>query len=240
MNLYLDIESIPSQHPDALAQVRATIKPPATLKKPESIAAWWASEADAAAQEAWRKQSLDGGTQGEIISVAVTDGEGREWVRCRAVGESEAALLQDFIDTVEGWTRDEFHKLAASASARHAFPMDDHRLVAHNAAFDIGYLWRRMAVQGLRIPRWLPGPMARAGQHYGDTMMVWAGWGKFIGLDALTRALVLPSPKAEGMDGAKVFDAWMAGEHKAIAAYNLKDAQAVAAVWHRLQTVGAV
>ena len=62
MNLYLDIESIPSQHPDALAQVRAAIKPPATLKKPESIAAWWASEADAAAQEAWRKQSLDGGT----------------------------------------------------------------------------------------------------------------------------------------------------------------------------------
>ena len=240
MNLYLDIESIPSQHPDALALVRETIRPPGTLKKPESIAAWWASEADAAAQEAWRKQSLDGGTQGEIISVAVTDGEGREWARCRAVGESEAALLQDFIDTVEGWTQDEFHKLAASASARHAFPMDAHIVIGHNAAFDIGYLWRRMAVHGLRIPRWLPGPMARVGQHYGDTMTVWAGWGKFIGLDALARALGLPSPKAEGMDGAKVFDAWQAGQHDAIAAYNLKDAQAVAAVWHRLQTVGAV
>ena len=240
MNLYLDIESIPSQHPDALAQVRAAIKPPATLKKPESIAAWWASEADAAAQEAWRKQSLDGGTQGEIVSVAVTDGEGREWVRCRAVGESEAALLQEFIDVVEGWTRDEFHKLAATCSASSAFPMDDHRLIAHNAAFDIGFLWRRMVVHGLRIPRWLPGPMARAGQHYGDTMMVWAGWGKFIGLDALTRALGLPSPKEGGMDGAKVFDAWQAGQHDDIAAYNLKDAQAVAAVWHRLQTVGAV
>ena len=49
-------------YPHILAQVRAAIKPPATLKKPESIAAWWASEADAAAQEAWRKQSLDGGT----------------------------------------------------------------------------------------------------------------------------------------------------------------------------------
>ena len=27
MQLFLDIESVPSQHPDALAQVRATIKP---------------------------------------------------------------------------------------------------------------------------------------------------------------------------------------------------------------------
>ncbi len=134
MQLFIDIESVPSQHPDALAQVRATIKPPATLKKPESIAAWWASEADGAAQDAWRKQSLDGGTQGEIVSVAVTDGDGREWVRCRAVGESEAALLQEFIDVVEGWTRDEFHKLAATCSASSAFPMDDHRLIAHHAA----------------------------------------------------------------------------------------------------------
>lgn len=42
------------------------------------------------------------------------------------------------------------------------------------------------------------------------------------------------------MDGSRVFDAWQAGQHDDIAAYNLADAQAVAAVWHRLQTVGAV
>ena len=48
MQLIFDIETIPSQHPDAKAQARASIKPPGTLKKPESIAAWWESEADAA------------------------------------------------------------------------------------------------------------------------------------------------------------------------------------------------
>lgn len=240
MNLYLDIESIPSQHPDALALVRASIKPPATLKKPESIAAWWASEADAAAQDAWRKQSLDGGTQGEIVSVAVTDGDGREWVRCRAVGESEAALLQEFIDTVEGWTRDECHKLAATCNASSAFPLDSHVVTAHNAAFDVPFLWRRMAVSGLRIPRWLPPPSARPGRGPVCTMLLWAGYGGRISLDSLCRALGLPSPKEGGMDGAKVFDAWQAGQHADIAAYNLKDAQAVAAVWHRLQMSGAV
>ena len=57
MQLIFDIETIPSQHPDAKAQARASIKPPGTLKKPESIAAWWESEADAAAEEAYRYQA---------------------------------------------------------------------------------------------------------------------------------------------------------------------------------------
>jgi predicted PolB exonuclease-like 3'-5' exonuclease len=71
-------------------------------------------------------------------------------------------------------------------------------------------------------------------------MLLWAGYGGRISLDSLCRALGLPSPKEGGMDGAKVFDAWQAGQHADIAAYNLKDAQAVAAVWHRLQMSGAV
>lgn len=55
------------------------------------------------------------------------------------------------------------------------------------------------------------------------------GLGQFIGLDALTHALGLPSPRKASMDGSRVFDAWQAG-HDDIAAYNLKDARAVAAV----------
>lgn len=40
MRIAIDIETIPSQEPHALADVRDTIAPPATLKKAESIAAW--------------------------------------------------------------------------------------------------------------------------------------------------------------------------------------------------------
>lgn len=237
MRLFIDTETVPSQHPNALTEAAASVRPPATLKKPESIAAWWATEAVAAAQEAWRKQSLDGGTAGEIISIACTDGEGREWAHCRAVGESEAALLTAFIEAVEGWTCEDAAKLYGSASA---WPIDDHRLIAHNAAFDLGFLWRRMAINAVRIPKWLPSPQARAGKAYGCTMQAWAGFGKFIGLDALCRALGVTSPKeAGGMDGSKVFDAWLAGQHQEIAAYNLEDARAVASVSHRLAAVGA-
>lgn len=220
-----------------LTEAAASIKPPGTLKKPESIAAWWASESPAAAQEAWRKQSLDSGTKGEIVSIAVCNGEGREWVHCRAQGENEAALLVAFIEAVEGWTADDAAKVQGCASA---WPLDDHYLVAHNAAFDLGFLWRRMAVHGVRIPKWLPSPSARAGRDYGDTMALWAGYGGRISLDALCGALDVPSPKDGGIDGSKVFDAWLAGQHEAIAAYNLRDAQAVASVWHRLAAVGAV
>ena len=237
MRLFIDTETVPSQHPAALTEAAASVRPPASLKKAESIASWWATEAAAAAQEAWRKQSLDGGTAGEIVSIAVVDGEGREWAHCRAVGESEAALLVAFIEAVEGWTADDARKLCGNAAG---WPVDDHRLVAHNAAFDLGFLWRRMAINAVRIPKWLPSPQARAGKAFGCTMQAWAGFGKFIGLDALCKALGVTSPKeAGGMDGSRVFDAWLAGEHEAIAAYNLNDARAVSDVWHRLAAVGA-
>ena len=236
MRLFIDTETVPSQHPDALTEAAAGVRPPASLKKAESIAAWWENEAAAAAQEVWRKQSLDGGTQGEIVSIAVVDGEGRQWAHCRAVGESEAALLVAFIEAVEGWTADDARKLCGNAAG---WPVDDHRLVAHNAAFDLGFLWRRMAINAVRIPKWLPSPQARAGKAFGCTMQAWAGFGKFVGLDALCRALGVTSPKeAGGMDGSRVFDAWLAGEHEAIARYNLNDARAVSDVWHRLAAVG--
>jgi hypothetical protein len=67
MRLYFDIESIPSQAPDARDLVRATIKPPATYKKAETIAKWWEEDAPAAIEEAYRKQALDA-TSGELIT----------------------------------------------------------------------------------------------------------------------------------------------------------------------------
>lgn len=233
MQIIIDLETAPSQQPGARELVRASIKPPAAMKLPATIAKWWAEEADAAVEDAYRRQSLDGGLAGEIISIAAVTGDGRQWVRCRAQGEDEAALLNEFIATVEQWTRDDAARVLPDSPS--AWPMDDHYLIAHNAAFDVPYLWRRCRVRGVPVPGWLPGPMARIGKDYGCTMLAWAGWGNRVSLDALTRALGVPSPKGDGMDGSQVFDAWLAGEHERIAEYNLNDAIATAAVWHRLQ-----
>lgn len=232
MNLYLDCETIPSQHPQARDEIRATIKPPATHKKPETIAQWYATEAEAAVDEAWRRQALDGGTHGEIISVAIVDDHERQFVRCRRPGESEAALIAEAFATVEAWTAVDAEAMLPGRSEQ--FPIDDHRVAAHNAAFDCGFLWRRATVHGIPRPRWLPGPMARPGRDYTCTMLAWAGYGRTVSLDVLCRALGVPSPKNGEITGAEVFDAWLDGKAEQIAAYNLADAQAVRAVYHRL------
>ena len=229
MKLFIDIETIPSQRDDARELVRDSIKPPATLKKPESIAAWWANEADAAVEEAYRRQALDGGLAGEIISIAVVTDNDREWVRCRRECEPEAELLEELGSQVEAWIDQDARAVADGFN----FAQDPF-LIAHNADFDIGFLWRRCIVNGVRLPFKVPGPMARAGQQYGDTMQAWAGFGQRVSLDALCRALGIRSPKGNGMDGSQVFDAWLASKYAEIEQYNLADAAAVAEVWNRL------
>jgi hypothetical protein len=230
MNIFIDIETVPSQHPDALTAIRSTLRPPGTLKKPESIAAWWANEAEAAAVEAWRKQSLDGGTAGEVASIALCGEDGPGWVCCRAPGESESALLESFGLVVQTM----IEQAACTGPDGRAWPVGEPFFIAHNAPFDLGYLWRRCAVHDVRLPFALPGPMARAGKDYADTMLMWAGYGGRVSMDALCRALGVDSPKDGGMDGSQVFDRWLAGDVSAIERYNLADALAVREVWNRL------
>lgn len=230
MNIFLDLETVPSQQPDALAAVRSSLKPPGTLKKPESIAAWWTHEADEAAQEAWRKQALDGGTHGEIVSIAICGETGEQWVRCRAPGQSEAALLQAFGQKVQAM----LDRAALTGPDGRVWPCGEPFFIAHNAPFDLGFLWRRCAVHGLRLSFNLPGPLSRAGKDYGDTMLMWAGFGGRVSLDTLCRTLGIASPKADGMEGSQVLDRWQSGDLQAIERYNLADALTVREVWHRL------
>ena len=44
MKIYLDIETIPGQSPELKTEIAATIKPPGSMKKAETIARWEAEE----------------------------------------------------------------------------------------------------------------------------------------------------------------------------------------------------
>jgi hypothetical protein len=230
MQITIDIETIPSQQAGARDHCRASIKPPGTLKKPESIAAWWKDEADSAVEDAYRKQSLDGGLHGEIISIAIAaSDDDAGWVYCRKQGEAESLVLEMFACAV----RDRLQIVANRGGEGFTFAAEPY-FIAHNASFDLGYIWRRTIVNGVRLGFKFPTPAARSGKDYGDTMLMWAGFGNRVSLDALCRALSVPSPKDGGIDGAGVYDAWLAGEHERIAAYNLRDTLATRDVWHRL------
>ena len=230
MQITLDIETIPSQLPGALAEVRSAIKAPATLKKAESIAAWFETEAAAAAEEAYRKQSLDSGLAGEIISIAIAANEGSNWVICRSQGESEKGLLTAFSAAVEATVA----KGALKGPDGRVWPTGEPFFIGHNAAFDLGFIWRRCIVNGVHLPFKFPNPSSRAGQHYGCTMQLWAGFGKMVSLDSLCKTLGVPSSKDGGIDGSKVYDAWLDGEYDRIAQYNLRDTIATQTIWHRL------
>ncbi len=239
MKLFIDVETVPSQAPDARELVRHGIKPPTVMTKAETIAAWWKDKAEEAIEEAYRKQSFDA-LHGEIISIAVcSDAHDRTWSYCRKQGEPEADLLTAFFAVVDYWTGELAHQLLGTKSdASSAWPMDDHHPVCHNAPFDLPYLWRRCRVLGVQVPRWLPSPAnLRTNGHNPTaacTMETWAGRGGRISMDALCRALGVQTPKGD-LDGSQVFDAWLAGEYERIATYNLADAVACREVWHRLQ-----
>lgn len=229
MQIFIDIETAPTEDADTLAAIRAGIRPPASYKKPESIAAWHATEGEAAALEAIGRTALDGGA-GQVIAIGLAlDNDRPPVVLLRKDGEAEAELLRQFFETVEDWTAG---GAVADAQGRTLWS-DAPFFIAHNAAFDLGFLWRRCIVHGLRPPFALPGPSARPGKDYGCSMMAWAGYRERISLQALCRALALPDPKAEG-SGAQAWQWWKAGELERVATYCAGDVQAVRAIWHRL------
>lgn len=228
MRIYFDVETIPSQTPYARDQVRQAIKPPATLKKAESIAAWWENESAAAIEEAWRKQSFDASV-GELISISWAADDGEAQTVIRGPGESERDMLADFFTRLQLQMED-----GAIRDHRGNLIYDDAPFfIGHNAAFDLGFIWRRSIIMNVRPPFRVPGPNARDPKDYGCTMRAWAGWKDSISLDRLCRALGVQTPKGD-LDGSKILDAWLAGELERITEYNRADVIATRACWYRL------
>lgn len=229
MRVFFDAETVPSQVQFARDQVRQTIKPPATLKKAESIASWWENESPAAIEEAWRKQAFDASV-GELISISwATDADTEAHCVIRGPGESERDLLAEFFKRLQLQLED-----GAIRDHRGDLIFDDGPFfIAHNAAFDLGFIWRRSIILGIRPPFRVPGPNAREPKDYGCTMRAWSGWKDAISLDRLCRALGVPTPKGD-LDGSKIIDAWLAGELDRIAEYNRDDVIATRACWYRL------
>lgn len=232
MRIYLDIETLPSLAADARELASQGVKPPGTYKKPESIAQWWEAEGQAAIEDAYRRQALDAAS-GELCAVGFASDDSEPVSLVRASNESEGHFLR--------YALAEIQRLLDTATRTGpdgtTWP-DEPYFVAHNATFDLGFLWRRCVVHGIRPDFPFPRPSAREGKDYGCTMIAWAGYKNTIGLDRLCRALGVHSPKADGMDGGQVFDHWRAGNHEAIRTYNAADVVAVRECWHRLNFEG--
>lgn len=245
MLLTIDIETVPSQLPEVLEEIRAdkqaaldlalaSIRPPGNYKKQETIDQWLAEEApkqaqlltDAFADEvdaAYRKTSLDG-AYGQIcvIGLAVNDASaftlclGNDWA-------NEKGLLLEFADCLD--------------SIIPGNALFTTTVIGHNVCgFDLRFLMQRAIVHGIK-----PHPcIQRAAQakpweseKVADTMVMWAGLGNRIKLDKLCRVLGIPSPKG-AIDGSKVWDAVQEGRITEVANYCAADVTATREIYRRL------
>ncbi len=201
MNVYLDIETIPSQNPAVREQIAATIEevPPLTMptcpktyKKPSTIQAWHdealpqlmleaqqkhrlaIEKREAVIEDSWRRTALSG-EHGQIVCIswAVEDEEPR--VLLYAAPACENLLLLEFFNTL-------------SEQLDKRSPV----WIGHNVQFDLRFLFQRAVVHSIQPAIELNQDASPYGGLVHDTMQMWAGYRQYISLDKLCQVLRLP------------------------------------------------
>lgn len=213
--LYLDIETIPTQIDDAKARIAAGVKPPAQMKKAETIAAWEANDKPAAVEEAIGKTSFNGAF-GHVCCIGwAFDDEVAQSIIWPMDVSSEAATIHTFKTIVE--SRTNFAPTIAG----------------HNVSeFDIRFLWQRAMVLGIRMPAWFPRDPKPWSREVFDTMTAFAGARNTISMDNLCAALGIPGK--DDMDGSMVAEAWANGEYERIASYCRSDIERTRAIHRKM------
>lgn len=212
MNIYFDIETIPGQTPWVIDYISQTIKPPATMKKQETIDKWYIEESDNAILEALSKTAFDGAMNHIVcIGVAIDDQPVKTFSAARH--EEEAGIIASFYDYIAGC---EF----------------GHTFIGHNSiGFDMRIIRHRSIVLGVMPPAWMPFEARPWENSQYDTMLRWDAK-NFISQDKLARALGIDGKK--DMDGSDVYDQWKSGNHEKIAAYCADDVETVRKIYKRM------
>lgn len=215
--VYIDIETVPTQDESIKAEIAETVRPPASMSKPETIAKWEAEQKPTAVAEAISRTGLDGGL-GHVVCIG--------W----AVGAEK--VRSSIISTVDD-ERDLLDEVFGAITAGRAFTGRT-VIVGHNVAeFDLRFLWQRACVLGIAVPPWFPRDPKPWSEDVHDTMALWAGRNGRIGLDRLAKVFGLPG-KLAGISGADVGRVWAGGDLDRIAAYCRQDVETVRAIHRKM------
>lgn len=235
LNSFVDSETLPENGTlqAYIDEALKSIKVPKELTKPKLMSAldiddkyktvgelqdMWiekfgSEQAKIQGEEAWRKTSFDG-AKGEIcvISSAIEDGE---IITFSQINQSERVMLALFWE----WLGDMVGCV-------------QWRFVAHNAKFDLPFIYHRSVINRVKPLHF--NHNGRHGQHHYCTMEQWAGYGKFISMDKLAKALGIEG-KGD-MDGSKVYDTWITEPEK-VAMYCPSDVRMLREIYNRLEFV---
>ena len=219
-SIVIDIETIGTSRKDVIDYIAATVKPPATYKKAESIADWHKEQGPAAIAEAVAKTGLDGAF-GQVVCIGYQLDDMESPFVLHGLNERE--LLESFTKMLtECITPSDV--LATS-------------VVGHNVSgFDLRFLMQRYIINSIRPPMVLK----RAAEakpweteKVFDTMIQFAGVGNRISLDKLCLALSIQSPKGD-MDGSKVGQYVADGRLEEVSEYCKRDVEATREVFKRM------
>jgi|SRR6056300_468871 len=215
---FFDIETIPPQTQEAIDRVAARVRPPASMKKEETIQKWEQEQKPGAILEAVHKAGMNP-AYGHVCTIGWAIGTGLtevthmvEWSQ-----ESEAEILRQFFDALN--------------RGRAA------RFVGHNiTGFDIRFLTIRAIILGVTLPRHWPRDPKPWSDTIVDLMHTWAGHRDMVSLDEVCFALGIPG-KGEGLDGASVATAWEEGRHSGIIEYCRADVERNRQIYDRMAAV---
>ena len=215
--LYLDIETIPTDDPHLIDYVAQSVKPPASMKKAETIEAWVRDQKEQAVADAVAKSGLDGAF-GRVCAIGM---------HARS-GASSCMMLSD-VDDVEYYLLSNFVDSMARCLPRGVPPV----IVGHNiTGFDLRFLTQRCMVNGICLPSWWPRDPKPWDNTVHDTMHMWAGPREYVSLDKLCVALGVKGKGA--VNGADVAGMWERGEYEAIRSYCMDDVMRVKACHERM------
>lgn len=219
MNLYLDMETLPSHSPAVHARIEASITPPGNISKADTIAAWVAEKKPPLVEEAIAKTSFDGAT-GHVCCI------GWAW--------DDGKIKTHSLDTIEYEKEMLHHVMGQLELEAAAMSYGSPTVIGHNVInFDIRFLWQRAIVLGVRMPYWFPRDPKPWGNDVFDTMTAFAGSRNMIGMDRLCEALGMEG-KGE-IDGSMVAKLWDEGQYQTIADYCAADVERTRAIHRRMQ-----
>lgn len=212
MIITFDIETIPTEDASVIAEIAKGIKPPATMKKAETISEWVELEKQKAIDEAVAKTSFDGG-YGSICCIGWAIDNGEPFA---SIGKEEDILNQFFTDIDENYS-----------------PRDEIVFVGHNvSSFDLRFLYQRAVVLGIKPPFFMPFNAKSWDKSIYDTMTAWAGFGNRVSLDKLCK--IFGFEYESEIDGSMVYEYYKAGRIEEIAKYCKEDVANTRKVYNKL------
>lgn len=227
IDLFIDIETIPTQLEWVKSDIRDKVKPPAQYKKQESIDKWMEENLESVAESDWLKTSFDG-SLGEIVSICWSLGGGEIKSADRSNGKTELDLLNEFFSVIE---------FDAGVAGRGITYTPRIRWIGHNIIdFDLRFLWQRCVINNANT-RGISIPVDRRYNcdHVYCTLKAWKGNQAKAGgsMDRLCRLFGIEG-KGD-FDGSMVWPAYQTGEMEKITEYCKDDVSRTIQIFKRMQ-----